>query len=55
MMTIKKDFLNYESPKIEVINLELEQCIAASVAPNQNYITETWENTDDTQSKDIEW
>jgi hypothetical protein len=52
---MKEEKLTYVSPQIVVINLELEQCIAASVAPNQNYITETWENTDDTQSKDIEW
>ena len=52
---MKEEKLTYVSPQIVVINLELEQCIAASVAPNQNYITETWENTDDTQSKDIDW
>lgn len=57
MMTMKKDFLNYESPKIEVINLELEQCIAASVAPSlmDGGITETWEFEDNEQTGDIEW
>lgn len=57
MMTMKKDFLNYESPKIEVINLELEQCIAASVAPSlmDDDITETWEFEDNEQTGDIKW
>ena len=31
---MKEEKLTYVSPQIEVINLELEQCIAASVAPN---------------------
>jgi hypothetical protein len=52
---MKEEKLTYVVTPDSGDQFRIEQCIAASVAPNQNYITETWENTDDTQSKDIEW
>lgn len=54
---MKEEKLTYVSPQIVVINLELEQCIAASVAPSlmDGDITETWEFEDNEQTVDIEW
>ncbi|MBP1617598.1 MAG: hypothetical protein H6Q14_1425 [Bacteroidetes bacterium] len=48
--------LEYVSPKIEIVLVELEECIAASasVKSYNGQIEETWKQEDDV-NRDIEW
>lgn len=50
-MEIKKD----QSPKVVVLEVQLEKCIAVSVQPNNSsgVVSQSWEQDDVTQ--DIDW
>ncbi|QQD15532.1 hypothetical protein [Sphingobacterium sp. UDSM-2020] len=47
-----KGQLNYESPRVSMLQVELEHCIAAASVDN-NSIKESWET--ETQQQEVEW